>query len=345
MLELIQLIEKLAPETLEVLKERYRILRMISVSSPIGRRLLADKLGMTERVLRTEVDILRKQYLVQSTKSGMVLTPAGEKIIPELEQVFGHILGMKDKETTLARYLGIEQCIIVSGNTDETPVLLDHLGDSVVNLLDQVLPEGRNVIAVMGGTTMAAVAERMSEQLRENRELLFVPARGGVGERVAIQSNSISAVMAQKTGGKHRVLYAPEHVRSQTYSLLLEEPEIKETMNLLKQANCVLLGIGDAMHMAQRRGLSAQLIKELRDKGAVAEAFGEFVDKDGNIIYKIPRIGLKSDSLKDVPNVIAVAAGKHKARAIEAYLRQAPSHLRLVTDEGAANEILKGISL
>lgn len=345
MFELIELIEKLAPETFRVLQERYRILQMISETGPIGRRLLAEHLGMTERTLRSEVDVLRKQKLIDSTKSGMMLTLDGQEALRELEKVFRLLIDMQEKEQSLARYLGIAQCKIVSGDTDKKPSLLDSIGEAAVKLFDSLLPEGAHIIAVMGGTTMAAVAERMTKQLNRKRDLLFVPARGGVGETVAIQSNAISAVMAQNAGGRHRVLYTPEYVRSETYSYLLEEPEIKETLGLLNQASCVFLGIGDAKNMAERRRLSNEVLEELRAKGAVAEVFGEFFDEEGNKIYKIPRIGLQSKRLETVPIVIAVAAGKHKAKAIAAYLRGAPSHIRLVTDEGAANEILKGVSL
>ena len=40
--------------------------------------------------------------------------------------------------------------------------------------------------------------------------------------------------------------------------------------------------------------------------------------------------------------MIAVAGGASKAKAIEAYMKQAPATTILITDEGAANELLKG---
>ena len=39
---------------------------------------------------------------------------------------------------------------------------------------------------------------------------------------------------------------------------------------------------------------------------------------------------------------MTVAGGKDKAEAIEAYLKTAPSHTWLITDEAAAKEILNG---
>lgn len=41
---------------------------------------------------------------------------------------------------------------------------------------------GENIVAVTGGTTLEAVAEMMTPDSK-NRKLLFVPARGGLGEK------------------------------------------------------------------------------------------------------------------------------------------------------------------
>ena len=45
-----------------------------------------------------------------------------------------------------------------------------------------------------------------------------------------------------------------------------------------------------------------------------------------------------------MPTILAVAGGKSKAKAITAYMKNAPQQTWLITDEAAANEILKGTS-
>ena len=55
---------------------------------------------------------------------------------------------------------------------------------------------GENIIAVTGGTTMAQVAE-MLNPIPDSKNLLFVPARGGLGEDVCNQANTIVAKMAE----------------------------------------------------------------------------------------------------------------------------------------------------
>jgi central glycolytic genes regulator len=51
---------------------------------------------------------------------------------------------------------------------------------------------------------------------------------------------------------------------------------------------------------------------------------------------------MQLENLAKIPNVIAVAGGESKAKAIKAYLKQAPTSTILITDEGAAKWLLKG---
>lgn len=51
---------------MDTLRRRYQILRNVYLLGPIGRRVLADKMDITERVLRTEVDALKRQGLIKN---------------------------------------------------------------------------------------------------------------------------------------------------------------------------------------------------------------------------------------------------------------------------------------
>ena len=68
----------------------------------------------------------------------------------------------------------------------------------------------------------------------------------------------------------------------------------------------------------------------------------EFINEQGEIVLKLPNIGLQSSSLNKIKNILTVAGGKGKALAISSYLKTAPSHTWLITDEAAAKEILNG---
>ena len=345
MLKEFKMIEAVAPDMLDVLQERFQILRNIYWMQPIGRRSLSETMGITERVLRTETDVLKQLNLIEPSKSGMTLTERGLEVYQGLELVMNQLLGMHQIEKEMTQDFGIQRCIVVAGDSDIQKKVLSDFGDVLTNTLNLLLPNGENTIAVMGGTTMAMVAENMGSLETEKRHNLFVPARGGIGEAVSVQANSISAVMANKTGGNYRALYVPEQLSRETYNSLLQEPSIQEVLTLISHANCVVHSIGRALHMAARRKMSDDEMVMLKQKNAVAESFGYFFDEEGKVVYKIPRIGLQLKNLQEIPYVVAIAGGKTKAKAIRAYMKNAPKQTWLITDEAAANEILKGVTL
>ena len=345
MLDELKMIESVAPDIIAVLQERYKILRNIYWMQPIGRRSLSESMGVTERVLRTETDLLKQLNLINTSKSGMTLTKKGEEVYQSLESFMDQLLGMHQTEKKLAEYFGNQRCIVMSGNSEKQPKVADGFGEALDEALDLLLPEGDNIIAVMGGTTMAIVAEQLTNLENSKRHNLFVPARGGIGEAVTVQANSVSARMATKASGNHRALYVPEQLSLTTYNSLLNEPSIQEVLNLISQANCVIHSIGRALHMAARRKMTEQELVMLKQANAVAESFGYFFNENGEVVYKVPRIGIELKDLANVPIILAIAGGKSKAKAIRAYMKNAPKQTWLITDEAAANEILKGISL
>jgi central glycolytic genes regulator len=339
----LSVLETVAPDVLDVLQQRFLILRNIYWMQPVGRRLLAEKIGLTERVLRSQADILRDLQLLHISKSGMILTKAGVNSVQNLEKMMDVLQGFHLMENKLKSYFGIRKITIVAGDSDVQKKILEEFGSVVTQVLDDLLPDGENIIATMGGTTMSVVAANLSKLETKMRHNIFVPARGGIGEAISVQANSVSEKMAQHAGGKHRTLYVPEHVRQETYELLIEEPAIQEVLQLVKQANCVIHSIGLALHMAARRKMTKEEIIKIKQLGAVAESFGYFFNKEGMVVYKLPRIGLKLSQLETIPVILAVAGGKGKAQAIHAYMKNAPKKTWLITDEAAACEILKMI--
>ncbi|MFY1068187.1 sugar-binding transcriptional regulator [Candidatus Enterococcus leclercqii] len=344
-LDELKLIETVAPDILAVLQERFKILRNIYWMQPIGRRNLAESLELTERVLRSETDTLKKLQLINADKSGMTLTEKGEDVYNSLGKIMDQLFGMHQIEKKLADHFGIQRCLVSVGDSDRQQKIVAEFGDCLNESLDLLLPEGNNIIAVMGGSTMAAAAERLTNLESEKRHNLFVPARGGIGEAVTVQANSVASVMAMRTNGDYRALYVPEQLSAATYRSLLTEPSIQEVLDLISHANCVIHSIGRAVHMAARRKMTEDEIVMLKQQNAVAESFGYFFNEQGEVVHKVPRIGIELAELKKVPIIVAIAGGKSKAKAIGAYMKNAPKQTWLITDEAAANEILKGATL
>ena len=339
-------IMELIPDAFEILRRRYRILQYIDFLAPVGRRVLAQQLDMSERSMRTETDLLKKQHLVKSNRGGMSLTAEGVQLYHELDPIMKSLSGESQKEVALAEHLGIRRAVIIPGDSDREAGVFTHFGHCLTDLLQANLTDDRdNIIVVLGGTTLKKVADHMRKIPFCEEHNIFVSGRGGIGEKVEVQANTISAQMAERVGGDHVSLYVPESVSQSTYDSLLSEPSIQKALQLISQSTCVIHGIGNALHMAESRGMTGKQIQALIDRGAVAETFGYFYNSDGEVVYRLPRIGLQLEDMESIPTIFAVAGGKNKAQVIQSYMNNAPQQTCLLTDEGAANEILKGLSL
>jgi central glycolytic genes regulator len=334
--ELLALQQKLVPDLLNVMKKRYRILQHLYLTQPIGRRALAQQIQMTERILRAEVDFLKDQGLLVVETVGMRLTESGRQLLSDLAEAIHELEGLAQKERLLAERLGLRQVRLVPGDADQDPLVKTSMGHAAAELIRSTLHPG-DILAVTGGTTIAAIAEAMP---RSTLGLEVVPARGGFGENMEFQANTIASRLATQLGGTYRMLHAPDALSDEIVRSLQNDPQVQETLQRIKSARMVVHGIGQAIPMAQRRRLPESLIEELAGQGAIAEAFGYYFDRTGNIVHAMNTIGLKMSDLKFIEYIVAVAGGASKAEAITAALRGCPVHI-LVTDEAVADAILK----
>jgi len=108
-------LQQLVPELAGLLERRYTLLRMIRSHGPIGRRFIAAQLGGSERVIRGDLDLLREQGLLHATSLGVQLTPEGERVLSQLQDVMRDVYGLEQLERKLAAALGVKKMIIVPG--------------------------------------------------------------------------------------------------------------------------------------------------------------------------------------------------------------------------------------
>lgn len=325
----------LVPEGRVLLQIRFRILQTIESFEPIGRRALAKMVHMSERTLRKEIDSLKEMELIDVDSSGMTLTKAGQYVLERSDDLKNYFIQMSLKEHKVAKELGVQFCKVIS-DSEKTSSLVQEL-------MDVLLPLGNSIVAITGGQTMAKVSGGFTSEIASNRELTIVPARGGMGGSMLIQANTISEKLSVGIGAKHEALFVPEHVQEATYEPLMQEPSVARTMGLMKKAECLLYSVGNAMIMSERRGLSEPQKEILKEKKAIGEAFGCFFNAEGNVVLKIPRVGLHLSDLNIIPHSIAVVEGVEKASALKAYAKLAPvDRTWFVIDESLSNLVLNG---
>lgn len=326
---------KIAPELINIVQDRYQILRHIQYSQPVGRRALAGMLHMGERMIRAQVEFLKAAGLVDFSPLGMTITKEGTVILTDMAEYIRLMHGLTILEEELAVRLGLKQVVIIPGDSQEDQATLRELGRAAASVLGQYL--GNNMtIAVSGGSTMAVVAEAVQVAAPA---VTVVPARGGLGEDVEVQANTVASVMAAKLGAKYRMLHIPDGLSEETLeAILINDGNVRAVAEMIRRADILVHGIGQAREMAERRNMEEAALEEIISGGAVGEALGHYCTLKGEIVHVTNSVGLRLDELEHIGLVVAVAGGRNKAEAIVA-VTGAGALSVLVIDEAAARRV------
>ena len=330
------LMQRLAPDLAQEIERRALVLERIGALQPVGRRQLAARLNMPEREVRTVAMLLKEHGLVSLDAAGMTLTEEANAILPMARLFSRDLRGLTKLEMQLSQTLGVDKVCVVAGNADTDEHVLSEVGRNAAIRLRSFLQSG-STLAVTGGNTMREVAAAIPHSAPMN--VMVVPARGGIGRSLETQANTIVSEMAGKLGGHHRLMHLPDHIDEQALNEMRKLSEIDETLTLLERADVILHGIGRSDEMTQKRQLSGEAEREVVRKGAVAEAYGCYFNKDGKLVYSASIVAQHLGALKPRCALVAVAAGAKKAQAIAAVMKNR-THAMLVTDEGAARAIL-----
>lgn len=332
---------KIAPEALEMIDKRYTILKEVYFSKVIGRRLLAGKLNLSERVIRNEIDFMKEENLVEIQPLGISITDLGIEILDALEGYIAEIRGLAWMAEALKEELGIKEVMIAPVSLSQSPYALDELGQMASKYFFTQL-KGKEVIGLTGGYTLKAFAEQMPQ--RNYPEMLIVPARGGLGEILEIQSNTIVSNLARKLNASYKLLQIPDNIDEGLMEHIFADPGIKSTYDQIKNMDLLVFGIGNAKDLSKRRNTPKEEWTNLEAKGAVAESFGYYFDIHGQIVYETGTVGIKLDQYKQMENIVAIAAGGHKADAILS-ISKINKNLVLIIDEDAAKEIVDKLKI
>jgi lsr operon transcriptional repressor len=143
------------------------------------------------------------------------------------------------------------------------------------------------------------------------------------------------------------VIPAPIHASSpELAAALREEPTIQQVLRHACEVDQAVVGVGtptlDAT-IVQLGYMNADDVRTLAEHKIVGDILGQFFDANG-VVADLPlhdrRIGIDLADLKNIPKVVGVAGGVHKAEAILGALRGGYLDV-LVTNEIAAMRLLE----
>ena len=336
--DLLKIQQKLIPEVIEIMTKRYLVLREISLSGPIGRRALANNLQNSERIIRTETELLKQQGLIDVASKGMTITQEGQQLLKDLKDAMRDVIGINQLQEEIRQNLGIKKVILIPGSYDNNHSLIKDIGSQAAKYFLDIIKDN-DIVSIAGGSTMLEFARSIKSDKKYN-SITVVPARGSMGLDVETQSNNVVAEVSKNIHSNYKLLNVPDQLCEESIKMLTQEPEIKSTLELIDNSDVLVFGVGRADEMVERRKLSDEIAKNIMDKKAVGEAFGHYFNKKGEIVYKLNTVGIDMKSFKNKRETIAVFAGRKKAEAFIP-ISKINKNIVLITDEESAKEILK----
>ncbi|MBP7868812.1 MAG: hypothetical protein KA002_01980, partial [Firmicutes bacterium] len=214
-----------------------------------------------------------------------------------------------------------------------------RLGYRGAELLLASLEPG-DVIGIGASSTVYEAVKALHET-RDYPGLRVVPLSGGsLGMDGNPQINQVVHMAAQRLNAESIYLNAPLYVGEDSIvQLLMEDTSIRQCTSLWDQLGNALIGIGRGDIVGTKDPHFLAALDAVGRSRVAAAVCGWFIDGEGNAVKGRNTTSVNVDQLKKARNVIAVAGGKSKARAVLAVLRgKFVTHL--VTDEDVAREIL-----
>lgn len=322
--------ERLAPRAFAEISLRAQVIERIYSLQPVGRRALANRLKLKEREVRNVCESLREDGLISMTGAGMSLTEDALPLLDVARRLSGTRSGISGMETMLESSLNVMRVRIVPEGD------LQELGRIAAAHIRSRLKQG-SILAVSGGETVRAVADNISTQLPV--DVLVLPARGGFGEKVEVQADTLAEEFALRLGGRHRLLHMPDDLPESMAKEFRKISSVSQTLDDLRRTDILLYGIAGIEKAAAERQIRTQREKQLLSAGAKAFVLGSWYDSDGRRLEEFDEGVLNTWDYSHIPHVIAVACGERKGEAVLSVLKHHPHEL-LVTDEACASKML-----
>jgi central glycolytic genes regulator len=337
MSELINLQKRLVPEVVDITEKRYSILRAIEFNQPVGRRALAVILGQSERWVRSELDILKSQNLIDIQALGMMVTSEGKDIIYKLRDYISELKGLKDLENTVKAMMDIKEFIVVPGDVESDVQVLVEMAKVGFEYLRSIIEEN-DVISVSGGYSALSVAENSYKLAAKN--ITVIPARGGIKADLERQANIVAAKLAKNIGGNYYLLHLPDNISEDMLNRMSDDPDIAKILNYIKETDILIFGFSSFESICRKRNFTEEEVENLKALKVKAEAVGCYFDSAGRIVYRSGSVGIKPEYLDNIKTVMAVGGGINKAEPI-ILVNKGRKNRVVVTDEAAAREIYK----
>ena len=314
---------------------------LTNLHAELHQMTLASRLYYEEG--RTQQEIAEVMNISRPTVSRLLVRAREENIVNiTITDPFETKTALADQ---FRQVTGLEKTIITQAIPKGEVLNLKILGISAARYLENELMPGA-IVGVGWGRTLLSVVESLGQPIVA--DLTFVPLTGGLGQiSPSFQVNELIRCMAEKFNANWRQFYLPAIVQDDdARNNLLSTGDVKNVTNTWETMNTAVVGIGNVSFDTELNMLFAKYLDQsTRDRlhaaGAVGDICMRFFDGDGRSIEDGLRgvIGIDLEKLHRISNVIGVASGASKAKAILGAIRGGLIKT-LITDDVTARAIL-----
>jgi DNA-binding transcriptional regulator LsrR (DeoR family) len=249
-----------------------------------------------------------------------------------------------DLRERLISHFHLHDAVLASSERLEPEQMRAAIGLAASEHLRKVIQSDQNVGIGWGRTLFEAV-----NLLHKNgtQHVNVIPLIGGIGDiSPFFQVNELARRLAEAFDGTYRHLYAPAFIEDPAVlESLRKTQEIVQMAGLWKKLDLAIVGIGhvefqqiSSMFFANH--IEPKMLSMLEGAGTVGDICARFFSLNGAQVFpETGVIGIDLDTLKAVPEVIAIAGGMEKVRAILGAMRGGFIKT-LVTDTATARACL-----
>ena len=239
---------------------------------------------------------------------------------------------------------GVENVVVIKTLSNELETIKE-IGRAAASEVKYHLNDGINVGMSWGRTVSAMVSAFKEKNLKDIKVIeLFGAVEYGEDTQEFL---SIGYEFSKKINGTFFPLPAPLYMPDdQTRKILLENPIIENTTNMIKECDLIITSIGVVNSNHPQRIWDAHVDpatrKELLSKGAQGYLCAHFFDQDGRFIehpINDQIIGIQTESIKK-NKIMLVAGGMTKCQALYAILKGGYVNT-LVSDDLTLKKILE----
>lgn len=207
------------------------------------------------------------------------------------------------------------------------------------------------IIGTSWGTGISTTVDEL-ENITSIQDIKVVQLLGALGARIKeYDAHSIVNRLAKKLGAEGYYINAPFLVdENSTADSLLKNRNIQETIQLGKQADIALLGVGSTedayCSFFKADYVTRNEIEGIQQAGAIGDVCGRFFDKNGQMTAKSFQdklIGISLQDLLHIPVRLGIAGGPAKIQPIIGALRGRLIN-SLVSDSKTISEVLNRTS-